>query len=211
MRFAIVALLIGCGSSAETPADFAVSVEDMAVAANDLAPSSDLATADLGFIFCEHLHAALAGAPPSDCAVAYLVRLMQCFQPAGACGTAPVSNGPTNDYDSCWTSGAAFEHRYLLGNLSYFYAASGARCGRIHTDTGGPYGADFCVRTANYDCSFNAADMAGSGASYLGGAFTCPDGTNVATGNLFQCADVKLLLSPPCDGSADAGCVFPSF
>lgn len=210
MRFGLVALLlIGCGSSAETPADLAAGADDLAVA-DDMAMGSDMASTDLNpAIFCAHLHAALGGAVASDCAVAYLARLMSCFQPSGACGSTPDNASP-DATDSCWANGAALHRSHLLGNVSSGYATNGHRCAWIHTDTGGPHAADFCSATPAYDCHFIAGDMAGSGASYVDGIFTCTDGTQVATGNLFACDDVTKFLAPACDQSVDGGgCVFP--
>jgi hypothetical protein len=176
----------------------------MATAGLDMRPTAtDLdATA-----FCNHLRAALAGGTPSDCAVAYVAKLMSCFHPAGACGATFQYPAST----SCWANGAAFEASFSLGTVVYRYAMSGQRCGTITEDTGGPYSAFFCASTAGYDCDArNPGDMAAATAHYLGGTFTCPDGTQLDVGNIFGCAELKQFVAPACDRSVDGGsCTFP--
>jgi hypothetical protein len=204
---ALCLAVVGCGNDASTAPDLAVGGDDMAVA-DDLSRTVDMGNADLGAVFCVHLRAALAGAAASDCAVAYLAKLMTCFAPAGACGLDFVSPSTTNE---CWANDAAFYRSYILGNEGYTYSMNGRRCGSIATDTGGPYSATLCLSTSSYDCHpENATDMAGSGARYLGGSFTCPDGTELSVGAMFNCPEVKQFLAPACDATVDAGgCVVP--
>jgi hypothetical protein len=205
---AVSLVVVGCGNEQATPLDLAAQGEDMAVAA-DMAGALDMAGPDLAAnLFCDHLRATLAGAPASDCAVAYVAKLMSCFGPAGACGA--VGRGPSTDSE-CWANGAVFGHVYILGTESYTYARNGRRCGTVQTDTGGPYSAGFCLSTSSYDCHpENTTDMAGSVARYLGGTFTCLDGTQLPVGTMFNCAEVKQFLMPACDGTVDAGgCVVP--
>jgi hypothetical protein len=191
--------------------DLAAGGDDMAVS-DDMAVPADMttmATKDLdATVFCDHLRAALAGAAASDCAVAYVAKLMTCFAPAGACGFVVDSPLSTNE---CWANGAAFNRFTMLGDWGYTYAMNGRRCGSVDTDTGGPFSAGFCLSTSSYDCHpENATDMAGSGARYLGGTFTCTDGTQLSVGAMFNCAEVKQFLAPACDETVDAGgCVVP--
>jgi hypothetical protein len=209
-RILLFALLVaGCGTSSEAPADLAVAPDDFALG-DALATIEDMASSDAAqALFCAHLSAALAGGTPTDCAVEFMTRLMRCFQPAGACGSGSGTLPPSS-VTSCWANGAVYERSYQLGSLGYLYAMNGRRCGVIDTDTGGPFSASLCASTAQYDCDTNASDMAGAGARYVGGTFSCTDGTQLAVGRMFDCAEIKQFLAPPCDGTVDAGgCLVP--
>jgi hypothetical protein len=207
---AITLAIAGCDTTTTPPPP-----ADLAVAAEDLAAPSDLG-ADLATNpFCAHLRAALTdGGVASDCAVAYLVRLLRCFRPAGAC----AANGSYPIGTSCWISGAVQDRHYLLGNESFAFAMNGTACGRVDTNSGSPdasptwpFFADLCITSRTYDClGASGADMAGAVAQFYGGTFTCPDGTRVDLGLLAACPEIRDFLVPACDGTLDGGaCIFP--